>query len=180
MEEQQDQTQQPAPPSEPARPAASTDELAKAKAEAVDYLAGWQRAKADYANLRKEMDKAREELVKYACAGFIGELLPVVDNFKKAAAHQPQFDAAAPPDAAQLKQWAAGVDHIRQQIDAVLKRSGVTAIEETGVGFDPSIHEAMMMKKQEGVAPDQVVQVLEPGYKLHDRVLRPAKVVVSE
>ncbi len=176
MEEQQkDQNQTAAAPAAPPE-----DELAKARAEAADYLAGWQRAKADYANLKKEMERAREELVKYACAGFISELLPVVDNFKKAAAHEPKFDATPPPDAGQLKQWAAGIGQIRQQIDTVLKKAGVTAIEETGIAFDPSIHEAMMTRKQEGAAPDLVIQVLEPGYKLHDKVLRPAKVIVSE
>ena len=172
-----DQTpeQNPVPPAA-ADSQAPGDELAQAKAKADEYLAGWKRALADYANLQKAADKAREELSRFACAGLVGELLPVLDGFRKAADHAP----AAGADEASLRQWIDGVKLVEQQLETVLKKAGLAAVAETGTAFDPTVHEAMMTRKQEGAEPGQVIEVLEAGYKLHDKVIRAAKVVVSE
>ncbi|MFA6603308.1 MAG: nucleotide exchange factor GrpE [Patescibacteria group bacterium] len=175
MEEQQ----QPHAASEPSA-ADDSQELTSARAEAVDNLAGWKRANADYANLKKDMERMREEFTKFACGSLVAELLPVLDSFRKAAAGLPTGADGGPPDVAQLQQWVGGVDRIRQQLETVMKKAGVTAIEAAGAEFDPALHEAMMTRRQEGVASGQVVEVLETGYRLHDRVLRAAKVIVAE
>lgn len=176
-----------APPAGPAasgtpapdeRPAAQTpvDELADTKAKADEYLSGWKRALADYANLQKAAERSREELSKFACAGLVGEMLPVLDGFRKAADHVPPAGA----DEASLRQWIEGVKLIEQQLETVLKKAGLTAIDGTGAAFDPSVHEAMMTRKEDGAGSGQVIEVLEAGYRLHDKVIRAAKVVVSE
>jgi molecular chaperone GrpE len=140
---------------------------------AEEYLAGWKRAMADYDNLKKESERMRADLGKYAAAGLISQLLPSLDAMKKAFSQQPAEPAA-------WQNWANGMSAVRQQIETVLKGAGVTAIEEAGVKFDPAVHEAMLQEKAEKAEPGTVLKVLEPGYKMHDRVLRPAKVVVAE
>jgi molecular chaperone GrpE len=142
------------------------------EAKANEYLAGWQRAKADYANLQRESDAKLSDLRKYAAAGFINELLPVIDTFTKAM--------EKPPEDAGAKQWVEGIGHIRGQLEKVLAKHGVSVIAETGVPFDANVHEAMLQQPADGAPPGTVVQILEPGYRMHDRVLRPAKVVVAE
>lgn len=157
------------------------DELAVAKAQAEEYLAGWKRAMADYANLKKEAERGQGELVKYACAGIVSELLPVIDSFSKAMAQRPTFGNGEQLDPAKVNQWMDGVGRISDQLANSLGRAGVAIIDKAGVPFDPAVHEAMMTGP--GTAdhpPGSVLKVLEPGYKLHDRVLRAAKVIVAE
>jgi len=150
------------------------DELAEARAKAEEYLAGWKRAMADYANLKKETEKQREEFFRYACAGLVSELLPVIDAFRKAAAAEPK------PGDANAAGWIEGIGRIRQQLDGVMRKLGLKAIDATGIPFDPLYHEAMMTRKEEGAESGRVVQILEAGYQLHDKVLRAAKVTVAE
>jgi len=156
------------------------DELTKCRAQAEDYLAGWKRATADYANLKKEMDRMREELSKYACANLVTSLLPALDGFRDAFAHAPKAENGTPVDAKALAAWLGGLGQVRSQLEAALKNAGVTAIDEAGVPFDPSVHDAVLVEKQEGAKPGTVLRVLQAGCRMNDRVLRPAKVVVSE
>jgi molecular chaperone GrpE len=80
-----------------------------------------------------------------------------------------------------VKQWIDGIGHVRGQLESSLASAGVAPIDQTGVPFDPTMHDAMMMQKAEkDQAPGMVAKVLEPGWKLHDRVIRPAKVAVTE
>lgn len=185
MEEPQVPGAPAAPQSEPAAPPSAdaaggkppaVDELSVSKARADEYLAGWKRALADYANLQKAATKSREDLVKFACANIVGDLLPVLEGFRQAADHLPPAGA----DEAALRQWIDGVKLIEQQLENVLKKAGLTPVAETGAPFDPVVHEAMMTRKQDGAEPGQVLEILQAGYRLHDKVIRPAKVVVSE
>lgn len=156
------------------------DELTAARAKADENMAGWMRATADYANLKREMERTTADLAKYAVGGFLGKLLPVVDSFRKASEHSPVKEGE-PLDEARVKQWVDGVTLIRSQLDAVLAGAGVAPIDKTGIPFDPNMHEAMMMQPATAdFAAGAVISVLEPGYKLHDKVIRPAKVVVAE
>ena len=144
------------------------------KQTAEEYLKGWQRAKADYANLKKDMERWRSEDVKYAKAETVKRLLPLLDAFEKAMAHRPEkIDE-------NMRPWVEGIGHIKTQLDAIMAAEGVAVIGQDDVSFDPSLHEPMMNQKKEGVASGTVIEILEPGYKLHDKVLRPAKVVVAE
>lgn len=144
-------------------------------AKAEEYLAGWQRAKADYANLQRDADAKLADLRKYAGAAFVHELLPVIDTFRKAMEQPPECaeDAGA-------KQWVEGIGHVRAQLEKVLAKNGISVIDTANVPFDANVHEAMLQQPADGAPPGSVVRILEPGYRMHDRVLRPAKVVVAE
>lgn len=155
----------------PQQEATFEQKLAEAQAKADENLNGWKRAAADYANLKKETEKQKEEIAKYAAAGLVARLLPAVDHFAKAMAQKPGEKDEA-------KKWIEGVEHVKREFDTVLAEAGLAPIAETGVPFDPAFHEAMMSER--GGKSGDVLKVLEPGYKMHDRVLRAAKVVVAE
>lgn len=142
--------------------------------KAEEYLAGWQRAQADYANLKKDVERMREDLAKFACAGLIEKLLPVLDNFANAGAHAPDTKDDT------VMQWYEGITHVQTQFEQVLYGAGLTIIEEDNVPFDPERHEAMMREAVDGVEAGIVIEILVPGYALHDKVLRAAKVKVAE
>lgn len=146
------------------------------KDEAAINLEGWKRAMADYANLKKDSEAKMKEMGRYASANVVKELLPVLDSFAKAFGHMPAEGA----DAATWKQWSVGVGHVRAQFEKVMEGSGVQPIAQANVPFDPTMHEAMLQKQVEGIASGTVISILEPGWKMHDRVLRPAKVEVAE
>ncbi|MBI4457863.1 nucleotide exchange factor GrpE [Candidatus Uhrbacteria bacterium] len=163
------------PPPEPATTAQET-ELAEARAKAEENLNGWKRAAADYANLKKEIEKQREDVAKYAAAQVITSLLGALDHFAKAIDHKPVIAADGEEN---ISQWIKGVEHVKREFDTILATAGLRLIADTNVPFDPSLHEAMMTEKREGES-GSVVKILEPGYRMHDRVLRPAKVVIAE
>lgn len=142
--------------------------------KAGEYLAGWQRAQADYANLKKDVERMREDLAKFACAGLIEKLLPVLDNFASAGAHAPDTKDDA------VLQWCQGINHVQTQFEQVLYGAGLTIIDGDNVPFDPERHEAMMREVVDGVEPGTVIEILAPGYALYDKVLRAAKVKVAE
>jgi len=138
----------------------------------VDYKDMYLRAVADYDNLRKESAKLRADYAKYAACEVVEQVLPVLDNLKKALEHAPTEES--------YSKWVGGVALIREQFEKVLEAAGVKAIGVIGEKFDPAVHDALMREKREGAEPDTVAQVVEPGYKMHDKVLRPAKVIVAE
>jgi molecular chaperone GrpE len=137
------------------------------------------RALADYANLKRETERREAEWAKYASGSLIEKLVPVMESWRQAEAARPTVADDGSVDGQACLKWMDGVGHARQQLAEVLRRAGVTIIDETGVPFDPMIHEAMLTESREGVEPDTVLEILEPGVKLHDRVLKPAKVKVA-
>jgi molecular chaperone GrpE len=140
--------------------------------ENLDYKDAYLRSVADYDNLKKESARLRGEYARYAACEVVEQILPVLDNLKKALEHAPQDDASA--------NWVEGVRLIGTQFEKVLAAAGVIPLGSEGEPFDTEIHDALMREKREGAAPDTVLRVVEPGYKMHDKVLRPAKVIVAE
>lgn len=141
-------------------------QLKTAEQRAQENLDRWQRAQADLANYRRRAQFDREEQEKFAVAGLVAVLLPVLDNFDRAWLALPgQFRHLT---------WLSGVAMIHSQLRGTLERIGLTAIESEGQPFDASLHEAV--ERVDGEGPPHVVAVLQAGYKLHDRVLRPALV----
>jgi len=180
MEENTQNTNEPVTPAEAgAQPTAEQDELTKAQSQATENLNGWHRALADYANLKKESEKAQREIAQYAAGSFIMNLLPSLEAFRMATAHRP-IKEGEPLDEKRITTWVDGIGHVRTQIEQALAQAGVTPIADEGVLFDPNLHEAMLSEKREGIAPGHVLKVLESGCKHYDRVLKPARVVVSE
>lgn len=126
------------------------------------------RTLADFDNYRKRADREKQEFFKYALAGALRDLLPVLDNFDRALDHAEEGD-----------EFHRGVSLIYKQFFDVLQKHGVKVINEANVRFDPNIHEAVVREENESVPSHTVVEVLQKGYFLHDRLLRPAMVKVA-
>jgi molecular chaperone GrpE len=142
--------------------------LSQAREKAEANLAGWQRAQADFINYRNRSEREKADLGKYAKSELMLKLLPTLDDMERAL-------TAIPPRQAKLG-WVEGVRLIERKLRATLEAEGLEPIEALGEPFDPHFHEAVMAGKgEEGV----VVEEIQKGYKLHDRILRPSKVVVG-
>jgi len=139
------------------------------KENAEKYLVNWQRAQADFQNLKKRSEQERLEQVSFANAIFICELLPVLDDLERAL--------ESIPDNITDATWADGIKLIHRKLQSVLQSQGLTDIEAEGENFDPYLHEAMLSGDGE---EGKVVEVLQRGYKLHDRVIRPTTVKVGK
>ena len=157
----------------PASEAVVPEELTaieKLEVEVATNLAGWQRARADYENLQKEVMRERGEYVKFANAALLLELLPIYDNFKLAFRAIPEADIEIP--------WVVGLTHIKKQLQTFLENQGVEEIKTVGEVFDPQLHEAV--ETVAGDREDVIVKELKAGYRLAGRVIQAARVVVSK
>lgn len=126
------------------------------------------RTLADFENYRKRTEREKEDFRKYALANVLGDLLPVLDNFDRALEHAEEGD-----------DFHRGVLLIYKQLCDALQKAGVRTIDEVGVKFNPNIHEAVMREENAEVPSHTVTGVLQKGYYLYDRVLRPALVKVA-
>lgn len=147
--------------------------LAEAEQRAAAHLDGWQRAQASLANYRKRVEADREELEAMATANLVARLLPALDDFERAFANLPE----------ELRQssWLEGMQLIEMKVRRVLETEGVQPIAVTpGETFDPFYHQAILYQEAEGFEEGQIVLEAQRGYLLHERVLRPAVVVVAK
>ncbi len=140
--------------------------------KAKEYYEMCLRIKADYENARKRLDKEREEFIKFAQYNLIKDFLSVLDDFERA-----YHSAKATPDIDKLIQ---GLEMIGKDLYSLLRKYGVQEIEAEGKAFDPDYHEALLQEEREDVPENTVIEVLQKGYMLHDKVLRPARVKVSK
>ncbi|MBI2909825.1 MAG: nucleotide exchange factor GrpE [Chloroflexi bacterium] len=138
------------------------------KARADSCLANWQRAQADFINLKRRSEQQQAEAAKFANAALILGLLPAIDDFERGLAHMPP-DLGDPA-------WAEGITMVYRKFKAALEAQGLTAIKSVGEDFDPNVHEAVMtVDGEEG----KVIEEIQKGYKLYDRVIRPSLVKVG-
>lgn len=140
----------------------------------VDYKDKYMRAHADYQNLVRETNTRRAEWAQMSEVQVLEAFIPVYDNFKKAAAHQPTEESSA------WKNWGMGIGFIEKQFGEVLKRFGIEPIETVGKTFDPTMHEAVEEEINEELEMDTIIREVESGYKKGSRIIKPAKVVVSK
>ena len=147
-------------------------ELEIIKKKADEYLNGWQRAKADYLNLKKENEKNKVETIQFANAALIAELLPVFENFKIACNHLPKEQTDS--------DWAVGFTHIKKQFTDFLDQLGIKEIKTVGEKFDPSLHEAVAHEENEDFESDIIFEEVKAGYTLHGKIVNPAKVKVAK
>ncbi len=142
--------------------------LAAEKKKAEEYLASWQRAQADFINFKRRSEQERLEFNKFASAGTVISLLPVLDDLERALAAMPtEFDG---------HDWVEGVRLVERKFKSSLELQGVKPILALGMAFDPNFHEAV----REDRGPEgMVIQEFQKGYTLNDKLLRPAKVVVG-
>jgi molecular chaperone GrpE len=150
-----------------------TDSLSARTAKADEHWERLVRVSADFDNYRKRAAREKHEAIKFANESLITKLIPVLDSFDAALAGAPaSSDAAA--DALR-----AGLALVQQQFKAVLAEAGVEEVDATGQAFDPTWHEAVSQQDSADVLEGHVLQQLRKGYKLRDRLLRPATVIVA-
>lgn len=146
--------------------------LEQAERQAAEHLAGWQRALADYQNLKREWERKQGQFMQDAKVKFLLEMLPIVDHLKSALAQ--------PEDPSHYTDWRQGIAHIGTEWEQLLKNWGVEMVPTVGEPFDPHIHEAV---EQRGSASDGqseiVIAEVRPGYKSGERLLFPAQVIIG-
>jgi molecular chaperone GrpE len=174
----------------------SPEEVAELRAQAEKAAENWDkyvRLNADFENFKKRAARERQEAIRYANEGLFEKLIPILDNFEMAmqAANAPQASAAqakgsqgqAASASAQggaadaLKQ---GVNMIASQLKSALNEAGLEEIDATGQVFNPNLHEAVSQQESKDVPEGRVLQQLRKGYRLRDRLVRPATVIVSK
>jgi molecular chaperone GrpE len=145
------------------------DPLARAQQERDEYLDLARRAQADFENYRKRAAREAAAAGERAKSGLVRELLPIVDNLERALASAGQGE----------QHLAEGVRLVHSELIAVLERNGVEQFDPAGQRFDPTEHEALSMRDQDGAESGVVLDVVEKGYRANGTILRPARVVVS-
>ena len=150
-----------------------SNELAKLRSERDQLYQSLARAQADFQNSRRRLDADKEQAVQYANSALIMSLLPVIDNFERALAVDPNKT-----DAASIQK---GLQLVHDQMMNVLKGQSVSEIApQPGEPFDPTLHQALMQQPSDQYTEPTVTQLLQKGYSLHGRTLRPAQVAVSK
>jgi molecular chaperone GrpE len=150
------------------RPETEVDTLRREREELQDRLL---RKTAEFDNYRKRVDKERRELSEWAAANVLTDVLAVLDDFERA------LSVEAPPEAAPYR---TGVELIHRQLGELLRKRGVTPIEALGADFDPHRHQAVAYEESPGAREGEVVGEMRKGYRLGDRLLRPALVRVAK
>lgn len=148
------------------------EELSAARIQADEYLDGWQRARADFANYKKRVERERSLAYQNASADIITRYLDIVDDMTRALDNRPQEGEGAT--------WADGIELIYRKLLTILENAGVTLMQIEGETFDPNLHEAISVEDNPDYKSGQVIEVLKQGYMLGDRVLRPASVRVAD
>jgi len=162
-----------APPqeAEPAEVDALRRQLSEAQAQAQEYLDGWQRARADFANYKRRVERDRAQMQQDAVARIVTRYLPIVDDIERALQNRPREGEGAA--------WAEGIELVYRKLLAALEADGVKPMAAEGQMFDPNLHEAVMQEESAEHESGQIIEVLQKGYWIGERVLRPALVKVA-
>jgi len=150
------------------------EEMKVIRKEKEEYLTGWQRAKADYVNLQKELDLARINISVITREKMTEKLLPAIDSFDMAFSNKEHWETLD-------KDWRMGIESIHSQLIKGLEGSGIEKIDQNNVPFNPNIHQSISIVHTDDNSKDHTVEkVLQVGYKIGERVIRPAKVTIYE
>jgi len=150
------------------------EKLKSTEKERMEYLTGWQRAKADLINARKRDEEDRKEFIKFANERLIEGIVPVLESFELAMGNKETWEKAD-------KNWRTGVEYIYSQLKKALEESGLTELRPLNQKFDHALHEAASYESVTDEKLDHVVlRVIQNGYYLNGKLMRPAKVVVGE
>jgi molecular chaperone GrpE len=158
-------------PAEQVDPSALQTEVTELRAKADEYLDGWQRARADFANYKKRIERDQEESRGRAAAALLAKILPVEDDLRRAVRERPEAEG--------YPHWADGIELIQRKLAALLEAEGVELIPADGVAFDPALHEAVTYEPSNDHKEGEIIEVIQQGYRLGERVLRPARVRVA-
>lgn len=152
-------------------PAPGADTMAAAQKQAQEYLAGWQRERAEFNNYRKRVERDTKDTAQNAAAETILKMLPIIDDLERAFAHIPAD--------LQGNAWIGGVTGIHRKFQKFIEDQGLTIIDPVGEQFDPSRHEAVGTEDSSDVESGHITATLQKGYSRGERVLRPALVRVA-
>ncbi len=147
-------------------------ELAEARLQTEENLDGWQRALADFSNYKKRVEKDHAAVYKNTLGKAVLHFLEIKDDLELALRNRPTDGEGA--------KWSVGIELILRKLQGFLDVEGVLPIEADGQMFDPNIHEAISMEPSEDHESGQIIDVVQMGYRLGDRVLRPARVRVAQ
>ncbi len=148
--------------------------LKEAEAKASEYLTGWQKERAESVNLRKRLEEEKKEFAKFAKEDIATELIPVLDSFEGAFKNKEAWEKVD-------KNWRIGVEYIHNQLVGILNSHGVSVVSPLGEKFDPERDEAIETVLVEDKSKDHiVVEVMNVGYKFHNKIIRAPKVKVGE
>lgn len=161
-------------PEQAPAPASETEALKEEVAKLRDQ---WMRAVAETDNVRKRAERDRDETSKYAITAFARDMVSVLENLKRASE---SITAEARAQNDQLKVIGEGVDLTLQELLSIFARYNIKRIDPMGEKFDHNFHQAVAQVERTDVAPQTVIQVVQAGYTIHDRLLRPAMVAVSK
>lgn len=164
-------TSEPEGSPEAAAPLSLEEQLEKAKADAAANLDGWQRARAEFANARRRMDKQLADAYSNATADVVSRLLPVIDDFDRALANV--------PEAITKDSWFDGIRLVSKKLNGILENANIERISSVGKPFDPNVHEAILQEPSDAYESGVIIRELQSGYKAGERVIRPALVVVA-
>ena len=148
------------------------NELEEWQAKANEYLDGWQRSRAEFANYKKRVDRDQAQVYQNATGSVIRRFLDIMDDLELALKNRPQENDEAA--------WADGVELVYRKFSAILEAEGVTPMQAEGQFFDPNLHEAVTHEENPDYESGQIIEVLKQGYLIGDRVLRPAMVRVAK
>jgi molecular chaperone GrpE len=147
-------------------------ELEESRLKANEYLEGWQRTLADFSNYKKRVDRDQAQVYQNAAGTIIKRFIEVLDDLDRALKNRPQEGEGAV--------WANGIELIYRKLITILENEGVKAMDIQGQVFDPNLHEAITLEESANHESGQIIEVLQQGYMLGDRVLRPALVRVAK
>ena len=153
------------------------NELLEIEKQAAEYLDGWKRCQADFENYKKMQSDSQKDLLKYATSNILLQIIPVLDNFQMSTAHIPEDQKDGG--------WVIGIMHIQKQLENILNENGVEEVAvKVGDNFDPAMHEAIEDKEcmhceGEKKFKNKIKTIIMKGYKMGERVVRPARVVVE-
>jgi molecular chaperone GrpE len=153
---------------------AAEEAVEKARAEAKEAKEQYVRIAAEMDNLRKRHRQEQASQLQYGNAQLLEKLLPVLDNFHRALEHAPDAAEGEAP-----QEWVAGLTMVLRQLEELLAAEGVTPIDAVGQDFDPNVHQAVIAEPSDEHEEGKVIDELQRGYMLNDRLLRPSMVKVS-
>ncbi len=145
------------------------NQLKEAEAKIVEYKDGWARSQAEFQNYRKRIERDNEMMYASMKGDIIKKVLPALDDLERALANRPADDA-----------WASGVELIARKMQNILEVEGLKRIDAKGKPFDPNFHEAISHEPNDEVESEHVIDVVQNGYMLGERVIRPALVRVAQ
>jgi len=147
-------------------------EIDRLRQQSQEYLDGWQRERAEFANYKKRKDKESQQLQNNISGNIIRKYLDIVDDLERALQNQPEEGEGA--------SWAKGIELIYRKFLSALEAEGVVPMEVKGQQFDPNLHEAISQEPNEEFESGQIIEVLRNGYLIGERVIRPATVRIAQ